>query len=227
MQIKINLKIFLFLLIFIITRQIKIYAILMLFALIHELGHLIMGMIVGFKPESISIIPTGFTIKFKAEPQNYNRKVKKANILVLKKIIIALAGPITNIVIIILTAIYYKTTQNIKILNLPLEMIIYSNTLILIFNLIPLYPLDGGRILRGTIHIFSGLYQSYIVTNKIEKIVIILLTAISSVAILKYKNIAILLIIIYLWFLFIKENKNINNKIKIWNTYNSLHIGST
>ena len=41
MQIKIDLKIFLFLLIFVITRQIKIYAILMLFAFVHELGHLI------------------------------------------------------------------------------------------------------------------------------------------------------------------------------------------
>lgn len=222
MQIKVNLKIFLFLIIFIITRQIKIYAILMLFALIHELGHLIMGIIIGFKPESISIIPTGFTIRFKAESENYNRKIKKANILALKQIIIALAGPITNFLIIISTIIYYKITQNSELFSLPLEMIIYSNILILIFNLIPICPLDGGRILKEAIHIFLGLYQSYVITNRISKIVIVLLTAISSIAILKYKNIAILIIIIYLWFLFLKENKNTNNKIKIWNTYNSI-----
>ena len=70
MQIKINLKIFLFLIIFIITGQIKIYALLMLFAFIHELGHIAMGIILGFKPESISIIPTGFSVQFKAEIEN-------------------------------------------------------------------------------------------------------------------------------------------------------------
>ncbi len=222
MQIKVNLKIFLFLLIFIITRQIKIYALLMLFALIHELGHLIMGIILGFKPESISIIPTGFSIKFKAEPKNYNKKVKNANILAVKQIIIALAGPLTNLIIIILTIIYHEITNNIEILNLPLDMIIYSNILIFVFNLIPIYPLDGGRILKEFVHIFLGLYQSYVVTNKIAKVVIIFLTAISSIAVLEYKNIAILIIITYLWLLFIKENKDTNNKIKIWNTYNSI-----
>lgn len=77
MQIKINLKIFLFFIIFIITKQIKIYAIIMLFALIHELGHLAMGIVLGFKPESISIIPTGFSIKFKADSTNYNTEIKK------------------------------------------------------------------------------------------------------------------------------------------------------
>lgn len=222
MQIKINLKIFLFLVIFIITRQIKIYAVLMLFALIHEFGHLVMGIIMGFKPEAISVIPTGFAIKFKTEPQNYNKKFKKSNILSLKQIIIALAGPFTNFLIILLSIIYYKITQNSEILSLPLDTIIYSNILILIFNLIPIYPLDGGRVLKETIHIFLGLYQSYIITNRIAQVVIILLTVISSIAILKYKNIAILIIIIYLWFLFIKENKNTNNKLKIWNTYNSI-----
>ena len=60
MQIKIDLKIFLFLLIFVITRQIKIYAILMLFALIHELGHLVTGLILGLKIEEISVIQVGF-----------------------------------------------------------------------------------------------------------------------------------------------------------------------
>ena len=78
MQIKIDLKIFLFLLILVITRQIKIYAILMLFVLIHELGHLVTGLILGLKIEEISVIPVGFSIKFKTESKDYNKKIKKA-----------------------------------------------------------------------------------------------------------------------------------------------------
>lgn len=219
MQIKINLKIFLFLIIFIITKQIKIYAILMLFALIHELGHMIMGMILGFKPESISIIPTGFSVKFKTQCENYNIKIKNGNVLSIKKIIIASAGPLTNIILTVAGIIYYKVSNNLFILNIPLDLLIYSNILIFIFNLIPIYPLDGGRILRETIHIYKGIYISYIITNKISNIVIIILTVLSSFAILIYKNIAILLIVLYLWILVINENKKFNIKMKIWKRY--------
>ena len=43
MKFKIDLKIFLFAILFYFTKQIQIYAILKIFALIHELGHLIAG----------------------------------------------------------------------------------------------------------------------------------------------------------------------------------------
>lgn len=216
MQIKVNLKVFLFLIIFIITRQIKIYAILMLFALIHELGHVFMGIILGFKIESISIIPTGFTVKFKADCENYNVKIKEGNLLSVKKILIAIAGPLVNVIITLIAMCYYKITQNLYILNIPVDLVIYSNILIFIFNSMPIYPLDGGRILKETIHIFKGIYQSYIVTNKVSNIMVIILTILSSILILMYKNIAILLMIIYLWILVINENKKFNTRMKIW-----------
>lgn len=41
MQIKVNLKIFIFLILFILTNQVEIYGLLMLFATVHELGHLL------------------------------------------------------------------------------------------------------------------------------------------------------------------------------------------
>ena len=111
MQIKINLKVFLFLLIFLITRQIKIYALLMCLALIHELGHVMAGIILGFKPESISIIPTCFSVKFKNDCKNYNKKIKNGNMFALKKAIIAFSGPLVNLIIMAISIIYYKITE--------------------------------------------------------------------------------------------------------------------
>lgn len=219
MQIKINLKIFLFFIIFIITKQIKIYAMLMIFALIHELGHVAMGMLLGFKPEAISIIPTGFSVRFKVKSQDYNTKIKNGNLLSIKKIVTSSAGPLTNIILAVMGIIYYKTTNSFYIFNIPIDLIIYSNILISIFNLIPIYPLDGGRILKEITHIYNGLYKSYIITNKISNITIITLTALSSIAILIYKNIAIVIIIAYLWAVVINENKKFNIKMKIWNKY--------
>ena len=77
MQIKIDFKIIAIIIIFLITKNIGIYATLMLFALIHELGHLVCGILLGFKPQSISIIPFGFKLGFKVECDDYNIKIKK------------------------------------------------------------------------------------------------------------------------------------------------------
>ena len=215
MQIKINLKVFLFLLIFLVTKQIKIYALLMCLALIHELGHVIAGIILGFKPEAISIIPTGFSVKFNGTCKNYNKKIKNGTMLSLKKAIIAFAGPFVNFIMIIVIIAYYQITKNTEMINIPIDLLIYSNLLILLFNLIPIYPLDGGRILKETLHINYGIYMSYIITNKVSNITVIILTVVSSFAILAYKNIAILIIIAYLWTLVYVENKRYNLKINI------------
>lgn len=62
MKFRIDLKIFILILLFFITNQIKIYAMIMLFAIIHELGHLIAGILLGMKPEKIEIKVFGVSI---------------------------------------------------------------------------------------------------------------------------------------------------------------------
>lgn len=57
MQIKINLQIFLFLIVFGLTHQIEIYACIMIFAFVHELGHLIAGVFLKLKPKTLSFMP--------------------------------------------------------------------------------------------------------------------------------------------------------------------------
>ena len=73
MSLKIDLKIFLFLFLFLITSQLEIYIILMVFAIIHELGHLVAGLILKFKPEEIKLSPVGLSIKFSMyQESSYN-----------------------------------------------------------------------------------------------------------------------------------------------------------
>ncbi len=212
MRIRINLKIFLFILIFIVTKQIKIYGILMLFAFIHELGHMLVGILLGFKPDKLEIMPYGVSVGFNVKCEDYNKKIKNGNMLAIKKLIIALAGPLTNFII---TIIFLMA--NIKFFGIERELVIYSNILIGIFNLIPIYPLDGGRVIKNILHIILGLQNSYKYTNQISKITICLLTGICSIAILYIKNVALLLILGYLWYLVILENRKYNRKMQILN----------
>lgn len=211
MRFRIDLKIFLFCVLFYFTRQIETYAFIMLFAILHELGHLIAGLLLGMKPEKVELMPLGLSIQFKLNTKDYNQKVKNANRLEVKKIIIAIAGPITNI---ILVAITFNLEMNLWMKLL----ILYTNCLIILFNLLPIYPLDGGRILKGILQINFGLKKSRKYINDISILTTIILTAMASIAILYFENIAIFLIIMYLWLLVIKENKKYQQKKKLYET---------
>lgn len=207
MNIKLNLNIFLFLLLFFITNQIEIYALIMIFALIHELAHMICGVLLGLKPNVLRIMPLGFSIEFETNVEDYNKKIVKSNILAIKKIIIALAGPFINLIILIF-GIIIGVEKNI----------VYANFLILIFNLLPLYPLDGGRILINILKIFCGNRKANKYTNTTRNICIILLTMACSILILYINNIAIIAILGVLWCITIKENLRYNTYNKIYET---------
>ena len=68
-------------------------------------------------------------------------------------------------------------------------------------------PADGGRILKEILHIFFGKKKAIKYIHKISFVFIILTTVIASFAILYFKNIAILLAILYLWWMYLLEDK--------------------
>ena len=205
MSIKINLNVFLFVLLFILTNQIELYALVMLFALIHELGHLLCGVILDFEVENFEIMPLGFSVEFKPNVKDYNKKIMKSNILTVKKLCINLAGPMANFIIIIVSYLFKLQ-----------DIIIFSNLIILIINMIPIYPLDGGRVLKNVLKLLLGNKKALKCTNTISNVAVIMLTIISSIGIYYYKNIAILFAIIFVWLLILKENKKFNTYNKIY-----------
>ena len=157
----------------------------MFFSIIHEIGHIIIGLLLKMKPEKIEIMPFGLNVSFYSNFED--------NISQVKEIFVALAGPITSFLLAILC---------------QAQQAIYSNILILLFNIIPIYPLDGGRILKGILQIKFGIIQSKMIINKISYITIIILTIISSISVYYYKNIAIFMVCIFLWILVLQEKND-------------------
>ena len=208
MKIRIDLKIIIFLILFYLTNQIRIYLIILFFFIIHELGHLFTGLALKLKPENIEIMPYGLSVKLKTNPEDVNKKIGKGNILEVKKIIIALAGPIVSF---ILSIIFF----NIDPIFITKQDAVYSNILILLFNLIPLYPLDGGRIIKGILHIKYGNKFSKKFVYIMSNMIMIILSFIFSIAVFYFQNIAYFLICILLWIITLEENKKYRNYIKL------------
>lgn len=166
-------------------------------------GHIFAGLLLKLKPKKLNIMPFGLAVTF--ESYGYRKLMET------KKILIAFAGPLTNILISIIT-LFIHIDESLK------QTIIYSNILVAFFNLIPIYPLDGGRILKGFIKLkYKNNMVADSVINKISNILAIVLTAISSILILYLKNISIFLVIVYLWIIVIKENKRFDLKKKVNN----------
>ncbi|MBR2786684.1 MAG: site-2 protease family protein [Clostridia bacterium] len=187
----------------------------MFFALLHELGHLFVGLFLGFTLESLSINPLGLSINFSVKLDDYNKRVKNGNVLALKRLVIASSGPAVNFILAILFLLF-----DVELLDIKKEFLIYSNLLIGLFNLIPIYPLDGGRIIKNILHIIIGLEDTYSYINFISNASIIILTAFSSIIIFYLKNVSILFIVVYLWCLVIRENKLYGERAKIYKVIN-------
>lgn len=192
MKIEIDLKVILLMLIFLFTSQIEIYGIFIFFIFLHELAHVLVGLLLGFRVSSISMNIFGFSA------QLYTYKSRKPYI----RIITYLAGPIFNLICAI--AFYFSKIESEIVLN-----VIYTNLALCIFNLFPILPLDGGKILKEVLKSFLGNKNASVIMNTITKFFLIIISAIYSIAILKIKNFAILFLLIYLWYLYSIEEKKL------------------
>lgn len=191
MKIKIDYKILIIVCILALTKQIPIYLLFILFTFIHELGHIIVAKLLGQKIYLINILPIGCSVNLGINIDDYNIKVKKGRLINLKKFIIALAGPLTSILIAII----------IMCINKNAVYLIYTNLLIGLFNLLPIYPLDGEQFLRNILKLFKGMKKANNIANIVSYTTLVILTVITSIIILKWHNIAIIVVILYLWYM--------------------------
>ncbi len=200
MKIRIDLKILIFLVLFYFTNQLKIYLVIMLFCFIDELGHIFAGLIFNMKIEKLEIMPFGFSVSFEDNGTNN-----------FKNIFVAAAGPLVTLAIIF---IFFNLKISLK------QEIIYSNILILIYNLMPIYPLDGGRIIKGILQIKEEEERAQKMIWKLTKITMIIITFVCSIAVYYFKNIAIFLSCIFLWIIILRIEEK-RRKLLIFSEENS------
>lgn len=104
--------------------------------LLHELGHYAAAAFFKWRINYIMLWIFGGVM---VTEEDGNRPLHQ-------EIIVTLAGPFLHIVIFILLYFYSSSSFNF-IQPSILEMVYLYNTLILLFNLLPIWPLDGGKII--------------------------------------------------------------------------------
>jgi len=195
MQVKIDLKIIIFVLFFYaIGRYELLYILLLICVVIHELAHTLVGILLNREIQCFTIMPIGAYISFKTDVNSYNKKIINGSENNLKKLIIALAGPIINIIF----AIVFSFKEEYILIT-------YINMILAIFNLLPIYPMDGGRIVKEILTILYGRRKALKYSNIVSNISLIITSIIVIMFCLITKSILLAISIIYLIYIRKKE----------------------
>jgi len=150
------------------SRDLALAGIILACVAAHECGHVFAARRFGLVPKAVILLPlTGVTLY--DEPRS--EKSRPPALLWQREIRLALAGPLVNLALACLAAAVITGTGRdyelwkwpfLRPANLP-RSLVWANLYLAILNLIPAYPLDGGRVLRA---IFSRKLDSSAATRR-------------------------------------------------------------
>lgn len=112
---------------------------------LHEFGHIAAARSFGIKTPDITLLPIGGLARLERNPTKP-----------LEEFVIAIAGPLVNVVIAAVVVLVVGGTLGWEQLVAPqdprvdfLARLAGVNILLVLFNMIPAFPMDGGRVLRA------------------------------------------------------------------------------
>jgi len=106
--------------------------------LLHELGHVRVALRSGVAVKEVRLWIFGGIATMDSQPKSAGDELR-----------IAIAGPLVSLGLAVIFFSIYLVARSVAVLAAPAEWLLRINLALLIFNLLPGFPLDGGRILRA------------------------------------------------------------------------------
>ena len=184
---KININPFFYFLalISIFTGLFKQFLIMYLIIIVHEFGHIFFALIFKYKIIKINIYPFG----------GYSIFQNDLNISFIKEFLVFLGGILFQFIL------YLIFKYNINNYSFIYKVFINYNTSIILFNLIPIIPLDGSKVINVLLTNIISFKYAHLITIYISYIFVFILI------VLFYNNLNMNIMILLLLFLLIKEHK--------------------
>jgi Zn-dependent protease/CBS domain-containing protein len=122
---------------------------------LHELGHSFVAIRFGAHVQSVTLLPIGGVASMRSIPEKPYQEL-----------LVSLAGPSVNVVIaLVLMAArggYHALGPNVFPMSVGelADALVNANLVLAAFNLIPAFPMDGGRVLRSVLALFLPFHRA-------------------------------------------------------------------
>ena len=131
---------------------------------LHEFGHIAMGRRFGVKTPEVILSPIGGIANMERIPEKPS-----------EELLVAIAGPLVNVaIVIVMMAIFGldpRQAGTVDFTTAPLaQRLLVVNVMLVLFNLIPAFPMDGGRMLRAVLAMFMEARKATAVAARIGQV---------------------------------------------------------
>ncbi len=130
--------------------------------LLHELGHALMARRFGIETEDITLYPIGGIARLRRLPRAPGVELA-----------IALAGPAVNVAIATLLGVLLiglSQFEGVGALEILTTQLLVVNGFLAAFNLIPAFPMDGGRVFRALLSGWLGRVQATTIAATVGRV---------------------------------------------------------
>ena len=121
--------------------------------LLHEFGHVFAARRYGIQTPDITLLPIGGVARLERMPRKPS-----------EELVVALCGPLVNVVIAAVLALFFGIPSETELMDSLKRFQGFAwtlmgwNLMMVVFNMIPAFPMDGGRVLRALLAMFTGDY---------------------------------------------------------------------
>ena len=117
---------------------------------LHEFGHILAARRYGIQTRDVILLPIGGVARMQSMPETPAQEI-----------VVALAGPAVNVVIAVALIVALGGLPSLAENMEPtvtgfVGRLLYANVFLVLFNLIPAFPMDGGRVLRALLSLWRG-----------------------------------------------------------------------